>query len=185
VEQHTIRRVRENLVYGNEFAAVYDDPVVFPDASEGNYLRIVESNGDPGVAVLAVHGDRVALVRTYRYPVSAAEWGVPRGFAHGSDPAATARAELDEELGAEPDSLTPIGVVTPNSGILASRVVLFLARYTTAVSAQKDTREVAAVRWVAVPDLFREIANGDIQDAFTLSAITCAAARNLMKFASL
>jgi 8-oxo-dGTP pyrophosphatase MutT (NUDIX family) len=180
--EHTIRRIRENVVYRNGFAALYDDPVVFPDGTEGSYLRIVESDGDPGVAVLAVCADRVALVLTYRYPVSALEWGVPRGFAHGGDPAATARDELTEELGREPDSLIPIGAVTPNSGLLASRVEVFLAHYATPASVPQDTREVAAVRWIAMSDLAGEIASGAIQDAFTLSAVTCALARRLIEF---
>lgn len=180
--EHTIRRIRENVVYRNGFAALYDDPVIFPDGSEGSYLRMVESDGHPGVAVLAVCADRVALVLTYRYPVSRLEWGVPRGFAHGGDPAATARAELAEELGREPDSLTPIGAVTPNSGILASRVELFLGRYATPVSAPRDTREVAAVRWLTLTELAAEIARGDIEDSFTLSALTCALARGLVDF---
>jgi len=164
--EHTIRRIRENVVYRNGFAALYDDPVVFPDGTEGSYLRIVESDGDPGVAVLAVCADR----------------GVPRGFAHGGDPAATARDELTEELGREPDSLIPIGAVTPNSGLLASRVEVFLAHYATPASVPQDTREVAAVRWIAMSDLAGEIASGAIQDAFTLSAVTCALARRLIEF---
>lgn len=180
--EHIIRRISENLVYRNEFAVLYDDPVVFPDGSEGSYLRVVESDGAPGVAVLAVCADQVALVQTYRYPVSALEWAVPRGFAHGGDPAATARAELAEELGREPDSLISIGTVTPNSGILASRVELFLGRYATPASVPHDAREVAGIRWIALPDLADEIARGDIQDAFTLSAVTCALARKLIEF---
>ena len=183
-ERPAIQRIRENVVYRNQFAAVYDDAVLFADADEGRYLRIVESNGDPGVAVLAVCADCVALVLTYRYPVSAWEWGVPRGFAHGSDPEVTARAELTEELGREPDTLTPIGTVTPNSGILSGRVELFHARYASAVSSPEDTGEVAAVRWLPMAELSSEIASGGIADAFTLAAIACAAARGLISFGS-
>jgi ADP-ribose pyrophosphatase len=177
-----IRRIRENVVYRNQFAAVYDDPVVWEDAVEGSYLRIVESNGDPGVAVLATCADRIALVLTYRYPVSAWEWGVPRGFAHGSDPEVTARTELREELGREPDILTPIGTVTPNSGILSGRVELFHARYASPVSAPEDSAEVAEVRWIPMAELCSEIASGGIADAFTLAAITCATAHGLISF---
>jgi len=183
-DRSAIQRIRENVVYRNQFAAVYDDAVLFADADEGSYLRIVESNGDPGVAVLAVCADRVALVLTYRYPVSTWEWGVPRGFAHGSDPEVTARAELAEELGREPDTLTPIGTITPNSGILAGRVELFYARYGSAASSPEDTGEVAEVRWLPMAELNSEIASGGIADAFTLAAITCAAARGLISFGS-
>jgi 8-oxo-dGTP pyrophosphatase MutT (NUDIX family) len=175
-----IRRIRENAVYRNRFAAVYDDPVAFADGSEGSYLRIVESDGRPGVAMLAVCEDQVALVRTYRYPLASWEWAVPRGFAHGDDASRSAGAELAEELGHEPDDLIPIGTVTPNSGLLASRVTLFLARYATAVSEPTDRREVAEVRWIGFKAPYGEIASGQIIDAFTLSAVTCAQARGLI-----
>jgi 8-oxo-dGTP pyrophosphatase MutT (NUDIX family) len=179
-EQPAIRRVEENLVYQNQFATIYDDTVRFADGRLGTYLRIGESSGQPGVALLAVCDDTIALVRTYRYPVSAWEWGIPRGFAHGDDAAASARAELAEEMGAQPDQLDHIGTIHPNSGLLAGRVELFLARYCTRVSEPTDRDEVAEIRWIPVGQLVKEIARGTITDAFTLSALTCAQARNLL-----
>lgn len=172
-----IRRLREVAVYSNRFAAVYDDLVAFADGTEGRYLRIVESDGKPGVAILAVCEDQVALVQTYRYALAAFEWGVPRGFAHGNDAISSARAELAEELGEEPDELHSIGATTPNSGLLASRVELFLARYAKKVSKPTDRNEVVGVKWITFAALRDGIARGEITDAFTLSAITCASAR--------
>jgi ADP-ribose pyrophosphatase len=176
-----IRRISEKIVYSNRFATVYDDPVVFADGSEGSYLRIVESDGKPGVAMLAVCGDRVALVLTYRYALTSWEWAVPRGFAHDDDASMSARAELAEELGREPDNLIPIGTVTANSGLLTGRVELFLAQYATTVSEPADHKEVAEVKWISIKALHHEIASGQIMDAFTLSAITCAQAHGLIE----
>ena len=177
----TIRRVSENVVYSNQFATVYDDPVVFADGSEGSYLRIVESGGKPGVAMLPVCDGQVALVLTYRYALDSWEWAVPRGFAHGDDASESARAELEEELGRKPDDLTPIGTVTPNSGLLAGHVELFLARYTTTVSEPADRKEIADVKWISTKTLYDQIASGQVKDAFTLSAVMCAQAHGFIK----
>lgn len=178
-----IRKLGENLVYGNKFAAVYDDPVAFADGSEGSHLRIVESGGKCGAVVLAVCGDRVALVHVYRYPLGAWEWAVPRGFSEDDDPVITARRELSEELGQEPDDLISIGEVTPNSGLLAGHVNIYLARYGSAVSEPSDLKEVAEVKWLALRELYGAIARGDISDGFTLSALMLAQVRGLIDLA--
>lgn len=181
VERAAITKLGENRVYANKFAAIYDDPVEFADGSRGSYLRIVESEGRPGVAVLAVCGDQVALVKAYRYPISSWEWAVPRGFAKGDDPDQTAREELAEELGCEPDDLRQLGTVTPNSGILASQVKVYLARYSETIAMPADQNEIARVRWIAATTLCHEIAAGTIRDAFTLSAISLAQCHGLIK----
>jgi 8-oxo-dGTP pyrophosphatase MutT (NUDIX family) len=175
-----VSRIAENVVYRNRFVTVYDDPVAFIDGSRGSYLRIVESNGSPGVAMLAVAAGQVALVHTYRYAIGAWEWGIPRGFAHGEDSEESARAELVEELGEEPVHIAEIGRIAPNSGLLASVVHLFLARYTEPVSEPTDRDEVTEVRWLPTLELFREIAAGRITDGFTLSAVGCATCRGLL-----
>jgi 8-oxo-dGTP pyrophosphatase MutT (NUDIX family) len=79
--------------------------------------------------MLALAAGQVALVRTYRYPVRAWQWGVPRGFSDGGGPAASARAELAEELGKEPAGIEEIGQITTNSGLLAGTMHLFAASY--------------------------------------------------------
>jgi ADP-ribose pyrophosphatase len=175
-----IEQAAEREVFSNDYVTVYDDDVLFGGTFPGRYVRIVERDGKPGVAVLARCADRYALVLTYRYPTGVFEWGIPRGFAHGDDPAVTARTELTEELGGTPHTLTPLGVVTPNSGLLASRVHLFLGEFDAEVAAPADPHEVLTVRWIGLSDLMDEIARGEMNDAFTLSAIAMASARGLL-----
>jgi 8-oxo-dGTP pyrophosphatase MutT (NUDIX family) len=175
-----IRTAREREVFGNRFVTVYDDDVVMPGNRPGRYLRIVQSDGRPGVAMLACVQGRYALVQTYRYPICSWEWGIPRGFAHGDDPLESARAELLEELGGWPIDITLLGTVTPNSGLLADRVHIFYARYDNPITDPLDVDEVVKVRWVDLRILLAEIASGDIVDGFTLSAITLAAARGAL-----
>jgi 8-oxo-dGTP pyrophosphatase MutT (NUDIX family) len=168
------QRTAENKVYENDFIAVFDDDVLFAGASPGRYLRIVERDGKPGAAILARCGGRFALVLNDRYPTGDWEWGIPRGFAHSGDPEQTARNELAEELGGLPCELTQLGVVTPNSGLLASRVHIFLADFDDEVAAPVDPNEIAMVRWIGLPQLYEEIAAGTIVDGFTLSALALA-----------
>lgn len=175
-----IKRIAENVAYRNRFITVYDDQVAFADGSTGSYLRIVESGGRPGVAMLALASGHVALVRTYRYSIGGWEWGIPRGLAHGDDPEASARAELAEELGQEPDELIEITRMTPNSGLLASVVHLFLAHYRTQVSEPTDRDEVAEVRWIPAAALMSEVASGRIVDGFTLAAVGCGLSQGIL-----
>jgi len=180
-----IKRISERKVFGNRFVTVYDDDVAWPGDRVGRYLRIVEAGGRPGVAMLARAADQFALVRTYRYPISAWEWAIPRGFAQGDDPRQSALGELREEIGGEPDELMALGIVSSNSGLLAGRVHLFYARYSAAIATPTDKDEVTAVRWVDLGTLLAEIAAGSLIDSFTMSAITLAAARGVLSLPGL
>ena len=176
-----ITRLEQRLVYENRFAAVYDDDVRFADGHTGSYLRVVQSGGLPGVAVLPIARGRAGLVHVFRYPTGAWEWGLPRGLAHSGDPEATARTELLEELGAQPSTLVSLGAMTPDSGILAAVVHLFFATYGAAVSDTRDVGEVAGVQWLPVPSLLARIASGEIRDGFTLAAVGAALCRGLIQ----
>jgi 8-oxo-dGTP pyrophosphatase MutT (NUDIX family) len=177
-----IQRVRDHRVYANRFVTVYDDEVLFPPGRLGRYVRVVESHGRQGVAVLAECAGRFALVRTYRYPLGQWEWGVPRGMgAADTDPVATAQTELVEELGGAPLSLCPMGLVTPSSGLLCTQVNLFYAMYEQPVAQPQDIDEVLSVQWIDLPGLLEEIATCRIVDGFTMSAVTAALAHGLIR----
>lgn len=177
-----IKLVRVQEVYANRYVTVYDDEVLFPDSSQGRYVRVVESHGQKGVAILAECAGQFALVRTYRYPIGRWEFGVPRGMgAADTEPMTTAHTELVEELGGPPLDLVPIGVVTPSSGLLCTQVNLFYATYEHPVAQPQDIHEVWSVKWIDLPDLLEEIATGHIVDGFTMSAVTAALARGLIR----
>jgi ADP-ribose pyrophosphatase YjhB (NUDIX family) len=174
-----IATIVENVVYENTFVRVYDNPVRFPDGSAGRYLRIIESAGRPGVAALAVADARIALVHTYRYPTQSWEWGIPRGFANTDDPYRSVRQELREEIAAAPTHLEPLVTVHSNSGLLAGQVHIYLARYAKPTTAPLDIREIAAIRWVTLDELLKEINNRPVNDAFTVAAVGAAYAKGV------
>jgi len=95
----------------------------------GTFVRIVESDGRPGVAVLPLRGNQIGRVWVFRPAVS--DWclEIPRGFGESHDPRDDAARELAEETGVRvaPADLVPLGRMQANTGLLASPVHLFLA----------------------------------------------------------
>lgn len=165
-------------VYSNKYVTVFDDKVQFlRTRSSGSYLRIESAMPGRGVVVYPRCGDRVGLVRTYRYPIGEFQWGLPRGFSHGASSKQTASAECEEELGARPVQVAYLGTVTPDSGILSTRVDVLEAVFEAVTEETRDPDEVAEVRWLSVSELWEMIRSGEITDAFTLSAAALAHAR--------
>jgi len=175
-----IHRTRERLVHENAYVRIYDDDVSFADGAAGRYVRIEPAGDAPGAVLLALHGGRIALVRTYRYPIGDWQWALPRGFAHGTDPLVTARAELQEETGVSDADLRVVGSVTPDSGVQAHRVAIVLAEVRRLPDGGPSDDEVAEVRWVTSEELERAIAGGSIEDGFTLAALTIARVQRIL-----
>lgn len=175
-EQPAVRRIEERRVFSKPpFVEVFDDEVEVSGGRRTQYHRVVEGEGRPGVVILAVCDGEVGLVRTYRYAIGSWEWALPRGYGHGDDPEGSARAEAQEELGRDPDELVALGQVHPNTGILATEVHVFLARYEPPAPVQPDdVAEVAEIRWLTIEALQAEIAEGAITDGITLSALLLA-----------
>jgi ADP-ribose pyrophosphatase len=171
-----IRRVREILVHGNPFTQVFYDEVLFPDGGHGRHVRLTPTAPGMGAVVLPSCKGDIALVRTYRYALDTEQWALPRGFSHGGDPLETARAELDEEIGSASADFRRLGTVTPDSGLLSSRIAVFLAVLPEKTAAPKDTDEVLEVRWLPVREVWSWVSAGRIEDGFTLAALTLAQA---------
>ena len=169
-----IERLQAVLKYENRYVQVYDDAVQFPSGKKGTYLRI----GPPperghGVVVVARYRDQFGLVRVYRYPIGEFQWGFPRGFGDAGDsgPLDTAARELEEELGVDGASLRLLGKLTPDSGMLSSRVYVVEALVESSDDRPSDLDEIESWRWMPQEELIRCIGRGEIEDAFTLSAL--------------
>lgn len=177
-----IKTLRSREVYANRYVTLFDDDVEFPDGGTGRYLRLVAGGGRPAAAALVTCDDLVALVLTYRYPIGQWEWGIPRGLANAEDSRSTILTELREELGGQPVTLEHLGTVHPDSGLLASHVDIYHARWLTPIAEPTDANEVHDVLWISFQDLDRAIADGAITDNFTLVALTLARVRGVVRF---
>lgn len=101
-----IERLKENIVYKNKFATIYDDDVLFPNGSKAKYVRF-EWNIPYGVVIVASNEkEQILLIKQYNYRKSRWEWSVPAGMGiEGIEPERQAIAELREETGYSLDSL--------------------------------------------------------------------------------
>lgn len=168
-----IRRQSADLKYENAYVRVFDDKVRFLDGRDGSHLRIEQGKGlGAGAVAIGVSEGLLAMVLTFRYPLSVWQWGFARGWADPSDerdPERCAARELTEETGALPKSTKLLGWVTPDSGILSSRVAVVRVEVEQQAAEPIDRREVERVRWVSMEELAQEIAAGIVEDSFTLA----------------
>ncbi|CCI52665.1 NUDIX hydrolase [Nostocoides jenkinsii] len=168
----------EHLVYENRFIEVWDDDVRFKDGTRGTYLRIsTKPTNDHGVVVIPRRGLDFCLVKTYRYPLGRVQLAFPRGFGEGGAPEEDARRELKEETGLDSLNTRLLGWVTPDSGLLTSRVAVVGAEVPGTVASVLDVREVDEVVWLSAPLMLKLMSTGELDDAFTLSALMLAVAQ--------
>lgn len=101
-----IKKEKENIVYENRFATIYDDDVLFPNGTKGKYIRF-EWNIPYGVVIVASNKkEQILLIKQYNYRKSRWEWSVPAGMGvEGVEPENQAIAELREETGFSLDKL--------------------------------------------------------------------------------
>jgi ADP-ribose pyrophosphatase len=146
---------------------VSDYLVVAPKIRTGNLIT--------GVAVLPVMDGKIGLLRIYRHAVQEYRWEVPRGFVDsGESDRASALRELEEETGLAcvDGDLESLGYLTPEPGILAARVHLFVATRCSSIrpfsADELGHKEFRLLDPIAVASL---INTSEIEDPCTL--VTC------------
>lgn len=136
------------------------------------------------VAVVAVDGDDLLLIREYRAAVGEPVVQLPMGkVPAGRAPLDQARAELAEEVGVEADRWTPLSGLYSCPGWMDQTMHLFGAEQLTSLeqradSGDPDDVEEQGIEVVRVP-LARfpgEVAAGRIRDARTIAGVYTAAA---------
>lgn len=156
-----------------------------PESDGPGFVRIDEQYGAPGVAVLPIRDRSIGLCMLDRHNLQRTVLEVPRGFGDkGGGPRSDAVRELEEETGIRVTQaeLIELGTVVPNSGLLSSEVELYavLVEDETHIGEIQDVREVQSFDWYPLPDVYRWIATGELNDAFTHSALLRAALQGLV-----
>lgn len=178
-----IKKLEERLVYSNLWVKLYYDQVQFPDGRVGDYTKIVENETKCGVAIIPIKNMMIGLVYQFRYPVKKEMWEIPRGFGELSDPRKDAIRELKEEtaIKIEPEALIDLGIIYPNSGILATKVRIFAAMCENVIQEKSGGYdEVADFRWFPIEKVLSLIDTGAITDSFTLCTLFRARLRGII-----
>jgi 8-oxo-dGDP phosphatase len=158
-------------VYANPWMTVREDVVRRPDGGEGLY-GVVDK---PDYAlVVALDGDRVAMVEQYRYPLRLRRWEFPQGTAPDRaemGPEELAARELREETGLRAACWTYLGLLDVAPGLSSQRGRAYLAtELTSGTPAREDTEADMRFDWVTRADFERRARAGEITDAQTLAA---------------
>jgi ADP-ribose pyrophosphatase len=166
------------IVFEDEYLTVVRDAVRFPNGTLGTYVRIFERAaliaGENGVVLLPVRDNHLILRRIFRHATRCWELEAPRGMLDvGEDGLTAAERELDEELGIPARAIIPVGVMTPNSGLLVGFTSVYVAHLTKGPSRDQPENSEAFGEIVSIPfeQVLTLVAKGDLRDAHTLSAI--------------
>ena len=173
-----IEVISRRLACENTKFFIYFDHVIDQAGDEvKNYLvvapKVTGENLVTGVAILPIVDGQIGLIRIYRPAIRDYSWEIPHGFVDaGENDNASALRELLEETGltVTSQSFSSLGYITPDSGVLAARVHLFLA--VTGQASQAIQRELGLreFRFFPVVEFERMIKCSEIQDTFTLAA---------------
>jgi len=172
------RRADEEVRYRGPFLTVVGGTFETPDGErfEREYLR------HPGaVAVVVFDGDDVLLVRQFRAAVNGELLEIPAGLldVDGESPEATARRELEEELGRRATGeLEPLIEYVPAAGMADHRVQIYVCRDTEPCDARPHGPEEShmTVERVPLADVPKLIASGAIVDGKTIVGLLLASA---------
>ena len=136
----------------------------------------------PGaVAVVAIDGADVVLIRQYRSPTDSMLLEIPAGKLDlpGEDLIEAARRELEEEVGLTAASMELLASFWTTPGFSNERLWVFLATDVTAVTARPHgaEEEVAEIVRVPIAALAGMLATDEFDDAKTIIGLAALVAR--------
>jgi 8-oxo-dGTP pyrophosphatase MutT (NUDIX family) len=119
-------------------------------------------------------GDRVLLVRQWRYGIGAPTLEIPGGMVEvgeGEAPELAAGRELFEETGYRAGRLTYLGEVEPNPAFITNRCLTFLAHDLEQIGEPEgDGEEELVVESAALAEIPQLILSGAIRHALVIAA---------------
>lgn len=125
------------------------------------------------VVVLPVFPDgRILLIRQFRYAAGRFLWELVAGHKEpGESFAAGALRELQEEAGYTARRITRLLQIFPSPGMLAERMVIYLAQDLTRGKPRPEDDEKITARVIPLRTAFQWIKNGRICDAKSVAGI--------------
>jgi 8-oxo-dGTP pyrophosphatase MutT (NUDIX family) len=168
-----IRQLHSREIYRNDWLALREDEVAFPDGSTGPYAVVDKADF---VLVLPYTDDGgFWLVQQYRYPVGSREWEFPQGgwpAGHSGSPEQLAVAELREETGFTADRLDHLGRLHAAYGYSSQGYDVYLASGLTPGPTQREHTESDMVHeWRSDAQLRAMGLDGSFADAHSVAAL--------------
>lgn len=128
---------------------------------------VVEHNG--GVAVVAVRGESVLLIRQFRIAVGRTIVEIPAGkIEPGDDPASRAALELEEETGYRAGRLVPAADYFSTAGFVSERMWIYFAFDLEHIGQRLEHDERVEVIEMPLAEAFAALDRRDFHDSKTI-----------------
>lgn len=165
-------------IYQGRIIDLWLERITLPNESQLD-LEIVRHPG--GAAIVALdEQSRLCLLRQYRHAIGGFIYELPAGKIDDQEPPLeTARRELEEEAGMRAGDWQSLGRMYSSPGFCDEVIHLYLARDLTPVPIRHEEHEVIEVEWVPFDEALERAANGDIDDAKSVTALFRASQFNL------
>ncbi|RKZ24377.1 ADP-ribose pyrophosphatase, partial [bacterium] len=112
-------------IYSGRVVALRIDRVMLPSGRK-SIREVVEHRG--AVAAIPVKGDKIILIRQYRYPVDEVIYEIPAGTREKNEtPDETMARELEEEIGYRAGRLTHLFTFYSTPGFTTEKISIYLA----------------------------------------------------------
>lgn len=160
------------LLYRSPYTMLLVDLVTDPEGNVFPYERIIPCAPKNAVVVVPMLNDKYVLLRQFRHSMRKEQYAFPRGY---GEPDLTveenAAKEISEELGAEVLSLSLLGKIAPDSGILSSEVNAVICTVDK-IEEKKDYEGILETVLLSEDEISEWIKNGKIVDGYTLASMS-------------
>jgi len=158
------------MVYSDPFVDLQLDQVIRPDGKDGQHVVVTIK---PGVCVVALDDDNnVYLTKEFHYAVGRdSVEAVSGGIEAGDKALATAKRELQEEIGLIAGSWQHLTTVDPFTTCLKSPTELYLATDLTSTQSSPEGTELIETIKMPLGQAVEEICAGKISHAPTCVAL--------------
>ena len=137
--------------------------------------HVVHYPNSAAAAVVADPQRGVLMLWRHRFITDSWGWEIPAGRVDpGEQPIEAAARETEEETGWRPGPLGPLTMYHPSNGSSDQSFHVFLATEAEHIGDPTDPNESERVEWVPVADLRGLIADGQVSDGFSLTALATA-----------
>ncbi|EFM24938.1 nudix-type nucleoside diphosphatase, YffH/AdpP family [Peptoniphilus duerdenii ATCC BAA-1640] len=163
------RTIKSEKVYSGKILSVKLSTVELPDQKYSKREIVLHDNA---VAVVAIHDDKILLVKQYRISVDKIIYEVPAGMIeHDENPKDAALRELEEETGYRAKNIEYLTEFYSTPGFCTEKLSIFYAKDLEFVGQNLDEGENLEVVEMPLEETMSMIESGEIMDGKTISSI--------------
>lgn len=171
-EKHNpFQTLSTEVAYDNKWITVTHSEIVTPAGTPGIYGKVHFKNY--AIAVIPIDDEgHTWLVGQYRYALNEYSWEVPEGGGLlGNDILASAKRELQEEVGLQAEKWTQIAELNTSNSVTDEIGIVFVAEDLSPVASAPDDTEQLQLKRLPLAEAFAMALDGRIKDALSLVAL--------------